>query len=385
MDLDSVAHVLESDGRVLGVLAIVRRKPLLLDKTRQGLFYAIADEAAKGLAQRYVHPPVADARFDAEKRRVGTRKVERSRLDALRALAEKTFVGEGQRHDAQLELMARYAESKLAVLILGETGTGKECTARLIHAASPRRKGPFIVHNVGAVSASLFEAEFFGHKKGAFTGATESRLGHVRSAEGGTLFLDEVGEIPPELQKKLLRVVQDGKLTPVGESKEISVDVRVIAATNVDLPQSVVDHEFREDLFFRLSALMIKLLPLRERMGELELFVVHILEACGEEGRGRTLTPAAWEKLRAHKWRGNFRDLQQTIQGALLLAGPSGPIDAEHIVLRVLPEPSHPKKEPVTFDLVVKTLEQCGGSRKRAAEILGVVPRHISRVLAEGR
>lgn len=208
------------------------------------------------------------------------------------------------------------------VLIEGESGTGKELFARAIHRSSTRAGGPFIPVNCGAISPDLVEAEFFGHTREAFTGATKARDGHFRAANEGTLFLDEVGELPLAMQVKLLRVLQEGKVTPVGASGEVSVDVRIVAATNRSLVHEVRAGNFRQDLFYRLAVAVLRLPPLRERQGDLSLLIDRLLERINTDGasepawKRKKISAAARNVLTGHHWPGNVRELQNTLTRA---------------------------------------------------------------------
>jgi PAS domain S-box-containing protein len=216
------------------------------------------------------------------------------------------------------------AGTDASVLLLGETGTGKEVFARAIHDASPRRDRPLVKLNCAAIPANLIESEFFGHEKGAFTGATSRREGRFALADGGTIFLDEVGELPIDLQSKLLRVLQEGEFEPVGSSATVSVDVRVIAATNRDLQSEIEEGNFREDLFFRLNVFPIEIPPLRDRGGDINLLVEFFVEGlCKKMGRAvPTVSPAEAERLKAYPWPGNVREMQNVLERALIMSPP---------------------------------------------------------------
>ncbi len=213
-------------------------------------------------------------------------------------------------------LVQRIAPSNLPVLISGETGTGKEVVARRIHAASSRAHGPFCAVNVAAFSEALIESELFGHERGAFTGAHTSRAGWFESACGGTLFLDEIGEVPLRLQVKLLRVLQEREVTPVGGRRPLPVDVRVIAATNVDLRAAMREQRFREDLFYRLNVTAVQLSPLRDRPGDILPLAEYFIALYGD---GVRLGSCAAERLRSYSWPGNVRELENAIQRALIV------------------------------------------------------------------
>lgn len=220
---------------------------------------------------------------------------------------------------AQVEAVAR---TPVNVLILGESGVGKELVARAIHARSPRAEGPLVKVNCASIPKELFESEFFGHVKGAFTGAHRDRAGRFQLAEGGTIFLDEIGEIPLELQSKLLRVLQEGEFEPVGDDITRTADVRVIAATNRNLEQLVIDGEFREDLFYRLSVFPIEVPPLRKRPEDVVQLAQHFLQqTCNDFGRKpMTLTNRQAEYIKHYEWPGNVRELKNVIERAVILS-----------------------------------------------------------------
>ncbi|VFT63128.1 putative transcriptional regulator [Pseudomonas aeruginosa] len=220
-----------------------------------------------------------------------------------------------------LERIERLAPSEANALVIGETGTGKELVARHIHALSGRNGGPFVAVNCGAFAESLVESELFGHEKGAFTGALQSKAGWFEAANGGTLFLDEIGDLPPSIQVKLLRVLQEREVVRLGSRRPIPIDVRLVAATNVDLADAVVAGHFREDLFYRLHVATIQLPPLRERRGDiLPLAEYFIVEHCRRLGyTSASLSPEAERKLLGHSWAGNIRELENAIHHALLV------------------------------------------------------------------
>jgi DNA-binding NtrC family response regulator len=246
------------------------------------------------------------------------------------AASGTTMVGDGPRMAAVRHRLERIADSHGTVLVTGESGTGKEVAARWIHDASPRREGPFLAINCAALSASLLESELFGHEKGAFTGADKLRKGRFELADGGTLLLDEISEIPPELQAKLLRVLQERTFERVGSSRSLTVDVRVIATTNRNLATEVDAGRFRGDLYFRLNVLPVEMPALRERPEDLAALADHFLAAVGKrEGRpARRFSPAALDVLRGYVWPGNVRELQNICERAAVLAA-DGEISAE--------------------------------------------------------
>ena len=237
---------------------------------------------------------------------------------SIRATAQ---VFEDPRSQALLAHVQRVAPSDASVLIIGETGTGKELMARHIHALSSRREQPFVAVNCGAFAQSLVEAELFGHEKGAFTGATQAKAGWFEAANGGTLFLDEIGDLPMETQVKLLRVLQEREVVRLGSRKSIAIDVRVLAATNVQLEHAINAGHFREDLYYRLNVVTLPLSPLRDRPGDILPLARHFIERYSQRlGYALpVLTAEAGDKLRRYSWPGNIRELENVIHHTLLV------------------------------------------------------------------
>ncbi|AVX90256.1 Fis family transcriptional regulator [Pseudomonas koreensis] len=237
---------------------------------------------------------------------------------SIRATAQ---VFEDPKSQALLAHLNQIAPSEASVLIIGETGTGKELVARHIHNLSHRRHRPFVAVNCGAFSESLVEAELFGHEKGAFTGALSAKAGWFEEADGGTLFLDEIGDLPMAIQVKLLRVLQEREVVRLGSRKSIPIDVRVLAATNVQLEKAINAGNFREDLFYRLNVVNLELSPLRERPGDILPLTRHFIEAYSQRlGYGRVnIRPGAEQKLRSYSWPGNIRELENVIHHTLLI------------------------------------------------------------------
>jgi len=311
------------------------------------------------------------------------------RREVERAVGERPIVATSEAMIELLELMERAAAYKSTVLLTGESGTGKEVLARAIHAQSPRREAAFVAVNCGAIPDTLLESELFGHAKGAFTGAHRANRGLFLEADGGTLFLDEIGELPTSLQVKLLRVLQEEEVRPVGESKPRSVDVRVVAATARDLDEEVREGRFREDLFYRLNVVRLDVPPLRERPKDVPLladhFVEHFRSSLGKPVQG--LADDALERLVAYGWPGNVRELENVIERAMILA------DGDRITLRELPEAvlspaSGP--EPGASDHSLKrarrqaeivcirrALQATDGNRTRAARLLEISHRAL--------
>ena len=231
------------------------------------------------------------------------------------------MIGDSAPMRAVYDLIERVAPSHVSVLIQGETGTGKELVARALHEQSPRRAKPFLAENCAAVPANLLESELFGHVKGSFTGAIADRAGHFVAANGGTVFLDEIGDMPLPMQSKLLRVLQEGEVRPVGSNKTLHVDVRVVAASNKNLSQMVQSKAFREDLFFRLNVVTIRLPPLRERTGDIRPIArAFLARAEAEVGRKVLLSEEAVAALERWTWPGNVRELENVIRRAAVFA-----------------------------------------------------------------
>lgn len=252
------------------------------------------------------------------------------------SIRARAFVFSDPRSREMLPLIQRIAPSDATVLIQGDTGTGKELVARYVHSISHRAQGPFIGVNCGAFSETLIEAELFGHEKGAFTGAQTSRAGWFEAANGGTIFLDEIGDLPLALQVKLLRVLQELEVVRVGARKPSPLDIRVIAATNVDLAKAVAAGRFREDLYYRLKIVSLPLLPLRERRADILPLARHFLEIYGNKVKADhlDLTPSAEEALFAYSWPGNIRELENAIHRATLTAH-DGVIQPEDLALPI--------------------------------------------------
>jgi two-component system response regulator FlrC len=308
-------------------------------------------------------------------------------------------VAEDSKSRAMLALAARVAASDVTVLLTGESGTGKEVLARFIHASSKRSGGPFVAVNCAAIPEQMLEALLFGHEKGAFTGAQTRSDGKFVQANGGTLLLDEVTEMDLSLQAKLLRVLQEREVEPLGASKPVALDVRVIATSNRDLEQTVRAGDFREDLYYRLSVFPLEIAPLRERPGDIIALANRFIESRSD---ARRLSAAAIAWLRDYAWPGNVRELENVIQRALLLAEADGPLEPQHLN----PEgrafaprgPASPANavcaEPASLAgelweeearRIVSALAANRGGRKRAAEQLGISDRTLRYKLSKMR
>jgi two-component system, NtrC family, response regulator AtoC len=313
------------------------------------------------------------------------------------------------------EQAARAAKAGISVIVTGETGVGKEVLARAIHAYSPRAQGPFIAVNCAALSESLLEGELFGYEKGAFTGAVQSRRGLFEAANGGTVLLDEIGELPLGIQAKLLRVLEERAVRPLGTNVTRPIDVRFIAATNRDLESAIQNGHFRQDLYFRLDGITLRLPPLRERPVDIDGFVQRFLTMCSQEidREPMIVPPETMEKLRRYPWPGNVRELRNCIERAVVLCAgevlnaeylPAGLQDAGATAF--VPSPFPPSanattKPPPDQDLgssrpgptgeqkllerqrIVEALRLCGGNQTRAARVLGMSRRTLVSRLAE--
>ncbi len=311
---------------------------------------------------------------------------------------ETQMVGSSPAMRGILEQINRVAATKATVLVRGESGSGKELVARAIHEASDRRNGPCICLNCAALSETLLESELFGHEKGAFTGATEKKIGKFEAAKGGTLILDEIGEMSPSIQAKFLRVLEGHPFERVGGSSRVQVDVRVVAATNRDLESAVTAGEFRRDLYFRLKVVEIIVPPLRKRPEDIEAIASHFLARfAAETGRRiRGFTPAASDALLAYHWPGNIRELRNVVERAVVLARGEW-IDVSDMALSHLAAPgdtgnaaavSRGPFVPTTIEEmerrhVMATLEAVGGNKTKAATILGIERSTLERKLAK--
>jgi DNA-binding NtrC family response regulator len=277
------------------------------------------------------------------------------------------------------DLARRVGQGTISVLIVGETGAGKEILAEVVHASSPRARGPLVRVNCAALTESLVESELFGHVKGAFTGANADRVGYIEAAHGGTLLLDEIGELPAAAQAKLLRVVEDRRVVPIGSPTPRPVDVRFVAATNRDLEAEATAGRFRQDLFFRLAGVVLAVPPLRQRPAEIEaLALAFAATAARRIGRPQPkLTGDALAALRAHAWTGNVRELRNVIERSVLLAD-KGVIDRSALQLDT-PAAAAPAGTALSDELatierqrIVAALERCNGNQTRAADLLGM-------------
>ena len=409
-------------GDVAGVLYVDNRLQQQVFKEREkALLIALADHAAvaihnaRTMEQLRVKRQDVQAALDrvaqlnaALKGKLAAQKVELTEMREELVGGERagrhrydyhSIAGNSRRMREVFTLLDKYIDADEPVLILGESGTGKELVAHAVHEHGRRKDGPFVTENVAALPQSLLESELFGHVKGAFTGATSSKKGLFETASGGVLFLDEIGEMPLDLQAKLLRVLQDGEVRPVGARESLNVDVRLITATNRNLEEMVRDGDFREDLYYRLNVLPVQLPPLRERREDIASLVQRFTLETGEGGSRTRVSPDAMEALMAYHWPGNVRELQNEMRRGAILC--DGVILREHLSQRVR-EPVQPGEDhgPVpaetgtTLPDLVQALEvreiskayrRAAGNKSRAAEMLGLSRFALQRKLEKYR
>ena len=355
----------------------------------------LAIEALSRGAYDYVAKPFQPAEVLLTLRKAEERERLRRANDLLRREVERSFgerpiVAASEAMIEALEMVERAAEYKATVLITGESGTGKEVLARAIHAQSERRSEPFVAVNCGAIPDALLESELFGHARGAFTGADRAQRGLFLEADGGTVFLDEIGELPPALQVKLLRVLQEEEVRPLGEPKSRSIDVRVLAATARDLEQEVASGGFRDDLFYRLNVLRIHVPPLRDRRKDIPLLVDHFLAhfstTLGKPLNG--ITDEALERLVAFRWPGNVRELENVMERSVILARGDRITPAELPGNVVSPDLASGEAAPgnlslrrarkaLEADLIRRALGATDGNRTHAARLLEISHRSL--------
>jgi len=311
----------------------------------------------------------------------------------------ENIVGKNRRMQEVYQLVSQAAPSRSTILIQGQSGTGKELVAKAIHTNSPRADKEFVVVNSGSMPSDLLESTLFGHVKGAFTGAVSSKKGLFEVADGGSIFFDEIGNISPEVQAKLLRVIQEREFMRLGSVETVKVDVRLIAATNADLKQMVQDGTFREDLYYRINVITINLPPLRDRADDIPLLARHFLDKYGAENGREDLkiTEEAMEALRAHDWPGNVRELENAIERAVVLAPENGIIDVDLVDDYIepaglelstpsvnVPREGLPMKDVVQEfqkKLIMDALRKTSWVQKDAAELLDVKPTTLNEMI----
>jgi Nif-specific regulatory protein len=374
----SIACVpMKVDGKIIGVVEIIDKEdgsPIRPEDMK--ILTVYADLASKAISNA---------------RKVD--QVKKENRDLRAELGNKyQIIGESIRIKKVISDALKVANSKASTLILGESGTGKELLARLIHQAGPRRDEPMIVINCAALPETLLEAELFGHEKGAFTGAINKKIGKFELADGGTLFLDEIGEMTPGMQAKLLRVLQEGSFYRVGGNTPISVDVRVISATNRDISREIVDGRFREDLYYRLNVVQIHMPALREMKEDIARLVEHFLNIFKQESGlpHLTVSEKAMEKMLEYNWPGNVRELGNALERAVVM-GNGHEILPEDLPIHS-PKTGYPGmelgltlKEAVDRfkkEFIALNLRHTGGNRSKASKVMDVQRTYLSRLIA---
>jgi len=314
-----------------------------------------------------------------------------SKLEGLTHYGELS--GQSEEMRAVYQIIDAVAPSSASVLILGESGTGKELVARALHTKSDRAKGPFFALNCAALPKDILENELFGHEKGAFTGSTNEKAGAFEMADGGTIFLDEVAEMPPDIQVKLLRAIESRTIRRLGGKKEITVDIRIVAATNRDLQKALAENELREDLYYRLAVVEIFLPPLRDRAGDIKLLANEFLGRFSQQN-GKKITgfdEASWRWILSHNWHGNVRELKNAVERAVIMTR-SEKIEAADIMprhLRLAAEGKAPMTVPegasladTKKQLVLRTFASTSGDANRTAKIVGISPEDVRTEIA---
>jgi DNA-binding NtrC family response regulator len=354
-----------------------------------------AVEAMRAGAADYVTKPFSMDELRLRVRRLAGQRAAEARSERLLARLVPDLCAESPAMRAALEAARQVAASDATVLLLGESGTGKSRLARYIHYTSRRAAGPIVEVHCAALPETLLEGELFGHEKGAFTGATQRKPGHLAAADGGTLFLDEIGEITPATQVRLLRFLQERRFVPLGATAERAVDARVVAATHRDLAAAVREGRFREDFLYRLNVFSIVVPPLRDRPEDVVPIAERFLASRGLPA-GK-LSPAARDRLLGHAWPGNVRELENALERALILAG-EGEILPAHLAVGGGPVRSRGVGELLgegfdldafELELIHAALERAGGNKTHAARLLGITRRRLYSLLAslegEGR
>lgn len=359
----------------------------------------LAIEAIRAGAYDFLTKPVDAQLLEVSVRRAVELRRVKNQLNELTVAAQKKKPGEilGQCPPMLrvYDLIGRVADTPASVLVCGESGTGKELVARALHQGGERKHQPFVAINCAAVPSSLLEAELFGHEKGAFTDARRARDGLFVQAQGGTLFLDEIGEMPEEMQVKLLRVLQERKVRPVGAAQEVDIDVRIVAATHRDLEEGIEEGRFREDLYYRLNVVQIDLPPLRARGNDILLlasrFVEEASERLGRQMRG--ISPEAADKLLVFDWPGNVRQLQNCIERAVTLAR-FDQVTVEDLPEKIRGYEARAESQGIALDpehiyplevmeriYVARVIDVVGGNKSQAARVLGVDRKTLYRKL----
>jgi len=324
-------------------------------------------------------------------RRALEAELSRARDELAQRDPSSIIVGRSQIMTRLLDLIETISDSDAPVLVTGESGTGKELVARTVHSLSSRREGNFVAVNCAAFPETLLEAELFGHERGAFTGAVKAREGRFKAASGGSLFLDEIAEIPPMAQAKLLRVLQEGVIEPLGTNKPVEVDVRIISATHRNLKERIKNGTFREDLYYRLNVLDVNIPPLRDRRGDLPILVEHFLKNLARPGRPTpSISPRAWAAITEYGFPGNVRELEHAIQRAVVLCR-GAEIDVHHFPEDIAgPMNAQVESAPTEgvrplavavkefeHQYLLRALDAADGKKAKAAEMLGISRKNL--------
>ena len=392
------------DGDGTDLLKLIQQrpvKPLCIITTGFGTVES-AVECMKNGAFDYLIKPFSNEQIEVTLRKAEefTQLLKVNRFLSQEDDGEHDMIGTSAAMENLRQLVRKVARTQATVLIQGESGTGKELVARALYRESPRSGAPFIRVNCAAVPENLIESEFFGHEKGAFTGAMNKREGRFELAHGGTILLDEISEISPSVQAKLLRVLQERELERVGGNRTIKVDVRVIATTNRNLEQSVEKKEFRQDLFFRLNVVPIIMPSLRERIEDVPLLAEEFLRRFSRKHgvHVKGFTDEALLTLRNHTWPGNIRELQNVVERAVILCGDSGMLEPSHLGLVASAVPAGPAASTTSTATgadklttlaelekkhILAALEQCKGNRTHAAKLLDISIRTFRNKLKE--
>jgi two-component system response regulator AtoC len=390
----------KSGLKVIDKALALPNKPAVIMMTAYGSIDS-AVEAMKRGAVDFLTKPVQIERLEILIQRALKTKTLEVEVKQLHERLDEKFnvegiVGHSPKLAEVIDRVKLVAPSKATILIEGETGTGKELIAQAIHQASPRARAPFVPVHCAALPAQLLESELFGHERGSFTGATERREGRFEAADGGTVFLDEIGEIGPEIQVKLLRFIETKSFERIGSTKTITVDVRLVAATNRNLEQMVKEGKFREDLFFRLNVVRITTPPLRERTDDIPVLLEHFIQVYSKENNYEPVTvePGAMKYLQAYPWPGNIRELRNFAENAVVLrrGGKLSEYDLEPKFRgEVAPPPSMQTPTPANpysvgdneKRLLKEALMKARGNRTRAANLLGISRRTLHRKIAQ--
>ncbi|HKX12553.1 MAG TPA: sigma-54-dependent Fis family transcriptional regulator, partial [bacterium] len=384
-----LALPLEIEGEVEGVLYLDHRyRPDRFSEQDLALLTAFTAQAALAIDKARMLQDLTRARHELESKVESQSK----RIEILSTeLAEvrddlkyeyREIVGQSPAMMQVFQWLDHVTETSIPVWIFGESGTGKELIARSLHFNSARKSSPFVTENVSAIPETLLESELFGHKRGAFTHADRDRIGLFEQANGGTLFLDEVADMPLGMQAKLLRVLQEGEVRPLGASKKVKVDVRLVTASNRDLAQMVKEEKFRQDLFFRINGMTLKLPPLRERREDIPILATHLIKKIARDFGLQTseIGDAAYQRLLGHSWPGNIRELENVLRNALLFAK-GRLLEPAHLILAsVAPEGTGGRQAAAAIseessaerELIVETLRRHRMDKEAAAEELGI-------------